>query len=137
MTDGIDIRHKNLLRRSFHIHMVPRSGMRVYPGNTRISLRHNIEKSKRETESIDRNFSFLNGVTSSTVVYNISCFFHYTPIDWLKQNFQTTVTTRHGMLLQLNSDNGHNKFAPLPRIDSIKDEILTPYAWMVFPKRNI
>jgi hypothetical protein len=40
--------------------------------------------------------------------------------------FQTMMTTCHGMSLQLNSDNGRNKFAPLQRIDSIKDEILTP-----------
>jgi hypothetical protein len=32
--DGIDTRHKNLLRRSFHIQMVLRSSMRVYPENT-------------------------------------------------------------------------------------------------------
>jgi hypothetical protein len=31
MTDGIDIRYKNLLRRSFHLHMVPFHGMTVYP----------------------------------------------------------------------------------------------------------
>jgi len=34
MTDGIDIRHKNLLRRSFHIYMVPLCSMAVYPENT-------------------------------------------------------------------------------------------------------
>ena len=38
MTDGIDIRHKNLLRRSFHPHMVPQSGMRVYSVNVMTGL---------------------------------------------------------------------------------------------------
>ncbi len=34
MTDGVGTRYKNLLRRSFHPHMVLRSSMSVYPGNT-------------------------------------------------------------------------------------------------------
>jgi hypothetical protein len=34
MTNGIDIRYKNLLRLSFHLQMVLRSSMAVYPVNT-------------------------------------------------------------------------------------------------------
>jgi len=44
MTYGVDIRHKNLLRRSFNYHMVPQRGMRVYPENN--SLRRKMKNQR-------------------------------------------------------------------------------------------